>query len=668
MMRPAPHRAWLCAAILLCMTMAGCGGESSVSVGVPTENNGPIINGQVQMPSGQIAAAPSPLERLASYVVARVEALVANNVFPVGGGVEVRLRRIGPDNVRGGRIVGGEIVNRALTATDGSFALRMPTATDPNTCRFLLEVGSSRGQTLTRAFVDAGTVDVNFETEAAVRLLLDEIAAGSVGLCDLSAAEILSVRRAVQESPNQAFGVNAAAINASAKEAASGDAAVQAAIAQVTGNVTPLPTSTNTAPPAATATNTGPVATETAPPPPTRTHTPPRTDTVGPTRTSTPEATATDVPTRTHTAGPTNTNTVAPTATHTAVPTNTATTVPTSTATAVPTSTATAVRTNTATAVPTATATRTNTPATVPPATATATAPPTATPTGAAPEVNLGVVAGTAGFAVDVPLTLVANGAQIASVAADIEFDAEALAVVSAGGGDPDCRIDARLAGGKDVVARASDLGGGRGLLRVGIIGLDNNAVISSGPLAVCRFLVAADASGSLTLLNTPEAAGQQAQAIAVAGSDGRIDVSAAPPTLGLSAGTAAAGATADITATLVPRGATVAAVATDIRFDAARLSAGAEPDCTIAAAVAALDKELVARALPADNEGRAGVRVGVFGRDNNTALPAGALFSCRFEVESNGPPIALEHSAEGASPTAAPVGLLAAPGTITVP
>src|SRR5262245_34774901 len=101
MMRPVPHRAWLYAAVLLCTMMAGCGGESSVSVGVPTENNGPIISGQVQMPSGEVAAAPSALERLAAYVVARVEALVANNVFPVGAGVEVRLRRISPDDVRG---------------------------------------------------------------------------------------------------------------------------------------------------------------------------------------------------------------------------------------------------------------------------------------------------------------------------------------------------------------------------------------------------------------------------------------------------------------------------------------------------------------------------------------------------------------------------------------
>ena len=666
MMRPAPsHRAWLCVAILLWLA-AGCGGESSVSVGVPTENNGPVVSGQVLMPSGRLAAAPSTFDRLAAYVVARVEALVANNVFPVGAGVEVRLVRLAPGNIRNGVIVGGETVNRVTTETDGSFALRMPTGTDPGTCRFMLEVGSTRGHTLTRAFVDSGTVDINFESEATVRLLLDEIKAGRVELCDLGANEIFSVRRSVQNSQNQAFGVTAAALNASAKTAAANDPDVQAAIALATNNVTPLPTSTNTA---VVPTNTAPVPTNTAPPPPTRTNTntPLRTNTGAPSRTNTPAATDTPIPTRTNTVTPPPTNTTAPT--NTAVPTNT--TVATNTATSLPTNTV--IRTNTPVATATSTgvptATRTNTPATVPPATNTAAATATATVTGATPEVNIGVVAGTAGFVVDVPVTLVAKGAQIASVATDIEFDAASLSVVPGDFDLPHCVADARLGGVKDIVARAADIGGGRTRLRVGLIGLDNNTVLTSGPLFTCRFLVAAGASGPIPLLNTPEAAGQQAQVIVVDGSDGRIDASAAPATLGLSAGTAAAGAMADITATLNPVGQDVAAVSTDIRFDPARVSVGSEPDCTIAPAAAALGKEIVTRPLPIQGQqGRAGLRVGVFGRTNNTALPTGALFSCRFKVESGGPPIPLQLTAEGAAPSAASVGLLGLPGMITVP
>lgn len=639
MMRPAPsHRAWLCAATLLWL-MAGCGGESSVSVGVPTENNGPVISGQVAMPNGRLAAAPSALERFAAAVVARAEALVAGNVRAVGADIEVRLLRIGPGNIKNGTIQGGEIVNRATTRTDGAFALRMPTGTDPGSCRYVLEVGNSRDHTVTRAFVDATRVDIDFESEATVRLILDEIKAGHVALCDLSAGEILSVRNAVQDSESQAFGETVAALNASAEAAAGSDPGVQSALGEATGRFTPIPEPTNTAPPPPT--NTAPVPTATAPPVPTRTNT------TLPTRTNTTAPTNTVAPTQTNT--PAATNTVAPTSSATPVPTNTATTVPTNTS--APTSTATAI-----------------------PPTATATAQPTATATGVAPRVSLGVVAGTvgviagtAGLAVDVPIILEASGAQIAAVSADIGFDSESLSVV-AGGSGPDCRVDARLMNEKEIVARVADLGDGRGRLRVGVVGLDNNVVISSGRLGTCRFLVAPSASGSLFLDNNAEAAGQQAQAIAVESIDGRIDVSAAPAALGLGAGTAAAGATADITATLVPRGLTLAAVSSDIRFDPGRVSTGAAPDCTLTDEAAALDKEIVTRVLPVDDQGRAGLRVGVFGRTNNTALPAGAVFSCRFRVESGGPPIALAHTAEGAAPSAQLIGLLGEPGTITVP
>jgi hypothetical protein len=643
MMRLAPPlRAWLGTAALLGL-LAGCGGESSVSVGVPTENNGPIISGQVSMPNGRVAAAPSALERVAAGLVARVEALVAPNVAPVPAGIVIRLRRIDASNIRNGAIVGGEVVNEATTGSNGTFSLRMPTGTDPGTCRFLLEVGNAGDRTLTRAFVDADGVDIDFESEATVRLLLQEINADHVRLCDLDAGEIFRLRSTIQESQNQAFGETAAAINSSATAAAAADPSVQASLSQATGRITPSPVP-------ATATATVPVPpTNTVPPAATNTPVPTRTSTRVPTNTSAP--TNTSVPTRTDTPMPTRTNTATVAPTNTTAPTNTS--APTNTATPVPTNTS--APTNTATAAPTNTPVPTNT----------ATVPPTPTATAAVPQINLGVVAGTAGFAVDLPATLVSGGAQVAAVSSDIEFDSAALSVVTDGGA-PDCRVDARLTGLKDAVASVADLGGGRGRLRVGIVGLDNNAVISNGPLFTCRFLIAPGATGSSVLLNTPEAAGQQGQLIAADGSDGRIDVSAAPAALGLSAGTAAAAEPAEVAATLIPRGQSLAAVATDIRFDPARLRAGDPPDCTLTAAVTG--KELVSTILPDDDQGRAGIRVGVFGRTNNAALPAGALFTCRFLVESAGPPIALEHTAEGAAPSAQPVALLGEPGTITVP
>jgi hypothetical protein len=226
----------------------------------------------------------------------------------------------------------------------------------------------------------------------------------------------------------------------------------------------------------------------------------------------------------------------------------------------------------------------------------------------------------------------------------------------------------------KQVYADVATLAGGRKRLRVGVVGSNNNALIASGPLYRCRFAIAAaGAPSSVALLNTPEAAGPQANPVAVVGSDGRIDVVAAPPTLELGAATAAAGGTVLVTASLQARGAAIAALATDIHFVTALLSVvevGGEPDCTLTTAGAALDKELVATGLP-DGAGQALLRVGLLGRDNNTALPSTgtvALFQCRFLVQPGASgTISLEHSPEGAAPNAQPVGLTGQPGSITV-
>lgn len=661
MTRLGPRRAWVAAAAMLWL-LAGCGGDSSVSVGIPTENNGPPLTGLVAMPNGQVASAASALERLAALAVAPVEALQAANVRPVGAGVTVRLRRIDAGDIRGDRIVGGEVVAETTTAGDGQYGLRMPTGTDPGTCRFLMEVG--RGATLTRAFVAADRVDVNFETEAAVRLVLEEIRAGRTGLCDLDAGDLRSIDAAVAASDEQVVGSNAATVNAAAYVAAANDDTVRAAVNAAVGLPTPRPTGTHTAQP--TGTVTAPPATATA------------------TGTSPPQPTSTALPTRTATAVGNPTNTVQPTRTDTAAPTRTSTPLPTSTTaptnTTVPTSTApptnTSVPTNTI--VPTATAVVTSTSApsatgtAVPTVTPTAASSATITPTIAPPRLDLGVVAGTAGLPVDVPASLLTRDAPIAAVSTDIEFDSTLLSVP---GGTAACTVDPRLAGVKQVVARVADAGAGRQRLRVGLIGLDNNEIITSGPVFTCRFLVGAGASGSATLLNAPEFADQMGEGGALDGDDGRIDIAAAPATLALVAGTATAvGETAEVTAALTGADLAIAAVATDIRFPAARLSAapgsGGAPDCSLDAAVAALGKVLVAGPLP-EADGLAGIRVGVVGPDNNTALPdddATPLFTCRFIVESRGGDIALTQSAEAASPAAQPVGLSSPAGTIPVP
>ena len=652
--------AWLGIAMLLGV-LAGCGGESSVSVGVPTDNNGPLIVGQVLMPNGQLAAVPSTWERLASAVVARVEALVNGTVRPVGGGVGVRLTRIGNANIVNGQIRNAITVAAANTGPDGGFGIHLPTGTSPNTCRFLMEVGS--GRTLTRAFVDREQVTVDFESEAVVRLVLQQIGNGAAQLCDLDAGDLGSIRGAVESSDHEAFGDTASAANSAAVIAASSDPAVQAAISQAFGQATPPPVATNTAsvPPTLTATVPLPTATQ---PGATATAQATRTNTAAPTRTST--GGPTSLPTRTNTLAPSNTPSA--TSTATGVPTGTAaatatfTVSPTRTPTAI--STATIVATGTATAPVTVTFTFTRTPTVV--------VTPTATP--AMPEINLGVIAGTAGLAVDLPVVLVARGAAFAAVSSDIEFDSAALSV-STTNGVPACAIDARLAGLKEVLASASDIGGGRTRLRVGVIARDNNAVISSGVLYSCRFLIAPSASGSVALRNAAAAAGQQAQPIAVVGGDGRIEVAEAPTSLGLVAGTVAAvGGTAEVMGVLDARDQLLAAVSTDIRFPADRLRAvvggSGDPDCGLDDEIAALGKTLLVAALPADGGGRPGVRVGVIGANSNTALPAGepaTLFRCRFIVQSGGGPINLEQSAEAASLSAQPAGLFGPSGSISV-
>lgn len=661
------------------LLLAGCGGSSSVSSSFPPPG-GPVVGGIVLMPNGQVAGAPSALERLAQAFVARVEALVASNVRPVGAGVSVRLVQIDDRNVVNGQIRRGRVVFQATTDSNGAYSVRLPGGTTPDTCRFYVEVGNT---SVTRAFVfGQQRVDVDFQSEATVRLLLDQIKAGNTTLCDLTSDDLKLVYEAVVAAPGQVFGDTPSAINSSAVIVAAADPGVQNAIAIAVGEPTPPPSATDTVPPTVTGTATSTIAsgtptrapsTATRTVPATRTNTPPVTNTSGPpTRTNTPPATNTSAPpTRTPTSVATATNTVQPpTVTNTPVPTTTG--VPTNTS--APTNTAAPTNTSVPTPVaPTNTPGATNTAVPTITVTRTVTIGPTATAPAPAGQVDVGVVAGTAGGIVSVPVQLVVgNGAPIAAVSNEIEYDSAAVDV-ALNGGAPDCTIAPRLAGAKQVHAQVSALTGTHKLLRVGVIGAANADPISGGPLYTCRFVIAPTATGSVALLNTPEAASPQAQPVAVGGSDGRIDVVAAPPTLGLSAGTAAAGGSVAVTASLSAQGQALAAVATDIHFDTAVLgvAGGSEPDCTLAPAIAAAGKALYAVELPA-GAGQALLRVGLIGVNNNTALPGPngtvVLFQCRFTVQATASgTIILLHSPEGAAPNALPVSLTSEPGSITV-
>jgi hypothetical protein len=548
---PASRRALALAPALCLLALAACGG-STVEVGVPPDLNGPVVSGQVSLPNGQVAAAPSALDRLAQALVAKVEALVAVDVdvLPVGDGTEVRLVQIDDGNIVNGQIRNGRVLFKASTDAHGQYAVRLPTGSSPGDCRFYLEVGNTA---LTRAFVYAAEptrTNVNFESEATVRLLLDEIRAGNTTLCGLNSPDIQIVDLAVTGSRAAVFGTSTAALNASAVIAAAADPNVQQALAIAVGEATPGPTATATAAAVASATATV-GATATAAPPtatsgvatatntrPARTATstasatgapPTRTATVGGTATNTAAvatATSTSGATATSTAGASNS--AAPTATVTVAPSNTA--APTATSTIVPTGAATPTRT----AVATASAPATNTAASTPTHTA------VPTPTTTAAQLNLGVVAGSAGGIVSLPVTLATNGAEISAASNDIAYDGAEVDVVTLAGGVPDCTIDSRLSDVKDVHAAVGALTGTSKRLRVGVIGITNNTPITSGPLYSCRFALRLGAPPAVTLFNLPEASSPQGSPVTVVGSAGGINAAPAAASLGLAAGAVA--------------------------------------------------------------------------------------------------------------------------------
>jgi hypothetical protein len=717
---------------LLVFVAAGCGGDTGLKVRMPGDGGGggPRVSGRVELPNGDLARAPSFWRRIASAVVRRAQALVTDNLAPAGPNISVFLFRIGPEDIVGGEIHTGDLLFEGFTNHSGQYEVELPAETDATTCRFLVQIGSQSEGTLTRAFVftTSSPVDINVESEAAVRLILAEIDAGRAGLCDFSAADIASIETAIVQSPAVASGDTIEELNASGEAAAAGDAGVQAAIAAVTGQTPPpTATATQTVPASATPTNTptpqpvhtatrtasrtatvavtttatqrvtrtiGGTATRTASESPTSEVTP--TATPQPTATDTAEATPTD--TRAGTATPTDTDTPGDTSTETptATPTTTPTTTPTRTATppatATPTPSSTTVTTMpppsstltaTATFVPnTATPTRTGT--ATPPATPTSTPTLTPTPTGGAvPAVNVGlfgappgVLTGTAGATLTVPVSLITNGASLSAVSNDLVYDGAVLDVEMVNGA-PDCSVEPALAGSKQIAARVTELDGTRKRLRIGLFGSDDQDELGDGNLYHCRFLVdLAAAAGNAAIGNDPRASSPAGGAVAVTGAAGDLAI-AAGATLALSTGTAAAGAMIDVVAMLSPNGAQLSAAATDIRFDSTRLTlveTQAGPQCSVDESIgenSQFHKEVFAAVRDAEEPDVRVLRVGLVSRENNEVLPdlgtALPVFRCRFMVGLQSGTIPLEHSASASDPSGLEAGLSGIPGTITV-
>jgi hypothetical protein len=357
-------------AAMLATIAAGCGGDANLGISTPEQQcdggGGPHVSGVVRMPNGRVAQVASPLERLAHVVVGVAQAL-SGGATAVGRGTTVELVELREEDVRNHTTP--PTLEFAETGSNGRYCVGLRTDTDRSVCRYMVQVGNSDDRTLTRAFVfgDDDAIDIDYRSEAAVRLILQHIPPAE--LCDFDLDELRDIYQAIVDAPGTVNGSDAEEVNAIATTLAAADANVQAALV-AGGDLPPTPEATDTAPPG-TATATGP---------PTATAEP---------RTATPNRTVTRRPTRTPNAGPTSTSTATrqPTRTATAstgVPTRTATGVGTRTNTVAPTRTATGIATGTATATirpatstPTRTITHTAAP-TVPPATATYT--PTATP------------------------------------------------------------------------------------------------------------------------------------------------------------------------------------------------------------------------------------------------------------------------------------------------
>ena len=194
--------------------VAGCGGDAGVTVSAnATAVPNQAVRGTVLMPNGRVAAGPvSPLERFAAVLLPAADAMSAN-VSPVGAGVQVTLVLLHADGSQ------DPPAATAVTNAQGQYAIQLPAQTGPDTCRYIVEVGS--GASLTRAFVTTTSVseDIDYASEAEVRLLMNNVALGD-NLCNYTSSQLNQNLIRIRSLPGEATGANAAEVNDSAYEIA----------------------------------------------------------------------------------------------------------------------------------------------------------------------------------------------------------------------------------------------------------------------------------------------------------------------------------------------------------------------------------------------------------------------------------------------------------------
>ncbi|MBI3783074.1 MAG: hypothetical protein HY270_06715 [Deltaproteobacteria bacterium] len=356
---------------ILLAFLAGCGGDAGLTITppptAPVQPN-PQVGGSVRLPNGKLASISSTwMERFASLALSTADALTGN-ISAVGRDVVVTLTIQHSDGIEGP-------IRTATTDANGHYTIDLRQGTDPaTTCRYVVAVGSQLSGTLTRAFVTSlgNPQDIDFATEAAVRLIQTRVAQG-FDLCEFSAREISALVQAIRDLPGDVSGASVKEVNDKAVALAAADDGIQAIVRQaIEPTATPVRTPRFTFTSRATRTFT-PTYTKTASPKPTPTNTPNRSNTPTNTPTITRTFTSTFTPTITRTRTPSFTPTNTATIGNTATPTSTPTITLSPTITLTPTITPSPSVTPTGNLPATATATRTNSPTIAATATATPT-------------------------------------------------------------------------------------------------------------------------------------------------------------------------------------------------------------------------------------------------------------------------------------------------------
>ena len=135
----------------------------------------------LRLPNGSVATRFSLQQRLARLLTNEARALTGS-IAPAAN-VQVTLVRLLGDGTR------QATQSVAVTDSDGNFSIALPSGTDVDTCRFLIEAGG------TEAFVYTALAnDIDFASDAAVQLILQKVAQGA-DLCRYSARDIGTIVR-----------------------------------------------------------------------------------------------------------------------------------------------------------------------------------------------------------------------------------------------------------------------------------------------------------------------------------------------------------------------------------------------------------------------------------------------------------------------------------------